>query len=105
MRALKPINFKQWIDANRHLLKPPVGNKVVYSDSEFIIMVVGGPNPAKTSMSIRPRNSSINSKDRWYYAWSKTAVSSMYPIGAGDILLLPPQCHTLHSARRIQSVW
>lgn len=38
-------NFKRWIDENRHLLKPPVGNKVVFEDTEdFIIMVVGGPN-------------------------------------------------------------
>lgn len=42
--ALSPLNFKAWIDEHRHLLKPPVMNKVVYEDTEFIIMVVGGPN-------------------------------------------------------------
>ncbi len=41
------INFMRWIDEHRHLLKPPVGNKIVFENAEFMIMVVGGPNARK----------------------------------------------------------
>ena len=40
----QPLNFQKWIDENRHLLKPPVGNQMVWQDREFLITVVGGPN-------------------------------------------------------------
>ena len=47
MRIIPPINFKTWINENRQLLKPPVGNSVVYDQGDFMIMVVGGPNSRK----------------------------------------------------------
>ena len=42
-----PLHLKTWIDENRHLLKPPVGNKLVWQNTEFMVMVVGGPNQRK----------------------------------------------------------
>src|SRR5258707_4530075 len=44
MDLLRALNLQRWVDDNRHLLKPPVGNKLIYRDSEFLVMAVGGPN-------------------------------------------------------------
>jgi 3-hydroxyanthranilate 3,4-dioxygenase len=48
MAIAKPFNLNRWIDENRQLLKPPVGNKNLYVDSgDYIVMVVAGPNARK----------------------------------------------------------
>lgn len=44
---LVAFNLKSWVDEHRHLLKPPVGNAMIWSDSEFQVMIVGGPNARK----------------------------------------------------------
>lgn len=44
----KPFNLNQWIEDNKELLQPPVGNKQIYMENnDFIVMIVGGPNGRK----------------------------------------------------------
>ena len=48
MAIKRPFNLKQWIEDNRDILKPPVGNKNLYADAgDYIVMIVGGPNARK----------------------------------------------------------
>lgn len=48
MEIRKPFNLNKWIEENKHLLKPPVANKSIYPEgTDYIVMVVGGPNARK----------------------------------------------------------
>ncbi len=98
MSPLPPFNFRQWIDQNREFLKPPVGNRCVYRDSEFIIMVVGGPN-SRTDYHVDP------SEEFFYQLEGAMVLKTMQngvpvdvPIREGDIFLLPASMP--HSPRR-----
>ena len=98
MSVLQPLNFQQWIETNRHLLKPPVGNKLVYQDSEFIIMVVGGPN-ARKDFHVDPAEEFFHQLegDMVLRLVEGHSIRDM-PIRAGDIFLLPPRVP--HSPQR-----
>lgn len=95
---LSPFNLKKWIDENRHLLKPPVGNQVVYKNSEFIIMVVGGPNARKEFH--------FNEGEEFFYQLEgdmqlpirENGKTRIIDIKEGDIFLLPPKVE--HSPQR-----
>jgi 3-hydroxyanthranilate 3,4-dioxygenase len=90
MASLTPLNLKRWIEEHRAVLKPPVGNKRIFRDSEFIIMVVGGPN-TRRDYHVDP------AEEFFYQLEGDILLKTMQdghnvdvPIRAGEILLLPP---------------
>lgn len=91
MSVARPFNFKKWIDENRESLKPPINNKVVYKDTEFIVMVVGGPNSRK--------DYHFNESEEFFYQLEgdikvqiqENGKAVEVDIREGDIFLLPPK--------------
>ena len=98
MRPIQAFNFRQWIDEHRHLLKPPVGNKQVFQDAEFIIMVVGGPNSRK-DFHDDPGEEFFYQLEGDMMLWTMQDGRRVdVPIREGEILLLPPRVP--HSPQR-----
>jgi 3-hydroxyanthranilate 3,4-dioxygenase len=95
---LHAVNLQQWIEENRHLLKPPVGNKTLTVGNDFIVMIVGGPN-ARTDYHVDPY-------EEWFYQLEGTMHVDLMidgkpesvEIGPGDTWLLPG--NTPHSPQR-----
>ncbi len=44
MKSLTPFNLSAWINEHRDAFKPPVCNRQVFDEDDFIVMIVGGPN-------------------------------------------------------------
>lgn len=85
-----PFNFNEWIKENRHLLKPPVGNKnLTIGAGDFIVMVVAGPNARK--------DYHYNETEEFFYQLEgeinvriqKDGKAVDIPLKAGDMFLLP----------------
>lgn len=91
MSIKRPLNLKKWIDDNRHLLKPPVGNQVVYEDSEFIVMIVGGPNSRKDYHYNESEEFFFQLEGNVAVKIQEDGKSVTVPINEGDIFLLPPK--------------
>ncbi len=98
MQPLKAFDFMAWIRDHRDRLKPPVCNQVVFEDTEFIVMVVGGPN-ARTDYHWDP------GEELFYQIEGDMLLKTVQeggivdvPIREGEMLLLPPEVP--HSPQR-----
>jgi 3-hydroxyanthranilate 3,4-dioxygenase len=87
-----PFNLNKWIEENRHLLKPPVANKNLYPEgSDYIVMVVAGPNARK--------DYHYNETEELFYQLEGDITVRIQengkpvdiPLKAGDMFLLPPK--------------
>ncbi|MCB2011355.1 MAG: 3-hydroxyanthranilate 3,4-dioxygenase [Geminicoccaceae bacterium] len=100
MSRLAAFNFQNWIDEHRHLLKPPVGNQMVFRDADMVVMVVGGPN-RRTDYHDDP-------VDEFFYQLKGDMLLKLHdgkefydvPIREGEVFLCP--AHVRHSPQRPQ---
>lgn len=94
----RPLNFQRWLDDNAHLLKPPVSNRQIWQDGDFMVTVVGGPNQ-RSDFHDDP-------VEEFFYQFKGNAQLLMWADGEyervdlreGDVFLMAP--HTLHSPQR-----
>jgi 3-hydroxyanthranilate 3,4-dioxygenase len=95
---LAAFNFTRWIEDHQHLLKPPVGNQLVWKEADLLVTVVGGPNK-RTDYHDDP-------VEEFFYQLKGNAVLKVndqgdfydIPLREGDIFMLPP--HVRHSPQR-----
>ncbi|HEX5045554.1 MAG TPA: 3-hydroxyanthranilate 3,4-dioxygenase [Gammaproteobacteria bacterium] len=97
---LMPLKLLDWIDDNREHLKPPVCNKQIFENEEFIVQVVGGPN-SRTDYHVD------EGPELFYQVEGEMLLKTVQegkfvdiPIGEGDIFLLPPRVP--HSPQRFK---
>lgn len=100
MRSLAAFNLADWIDKHRHQLKPPVCNRQVFEEDDFIVMIVGGPNSR--------RDYHVDEGPELFYQIEGDMLLRVVDdgerrdlrIAEGEMLLLPPRVP--HSPQRFQ---
>ena len=103
MKPLAAFDLWGWIEDNRHAFEPPVGNKVVWEDSQFTAMIIRGPNAR--------RDFHVDPSDEIFYMLKGDMVLEFMQEGRresqiireGGLLLVP--AFTPHAPHRPADTW
>ncbi len=101
MKSLTAFNLQKWIEKHRHQLQPPVCNRQVFEENDFIVMIVGGPN-SRTDYH-------VDEGPELFYQLEGRMVLKVVEDGElrditideGEMLLLPPRVP--HSPQRFSN--
>lgn len=103
MRPLIAFGLWDWVEKHRHAFEPPVGNKVIWEDSQFTAMIIRGPN-ARRDFHVDP------SDEIFYMLKGDMVLEYMQDdrrhhqtIREGELLLVPAS--TPHSPHRPADSW
>ena len=106
MKITKPFNLQKWIDDNRDLLKPPVGNKNLYVESEdFIVMIVAGPNARKDYHYNETEELFYQVEGNIIVKTQQNGEMVEIPVKEGEMFLLPPKYPTRQYDQKAQLAW
>jgi len=85
----RPFNIKHWIAENRDLLKPPVGNKSLYTERAIILLWQWGPNARKDYHFNVTENCTINWKAMSKVKIQEDGKAVEIPIKEGELFYCP----------------
>ena len=103
MKPLVPFGLWEWIAQHREAFEPPVGNKVIWEDSQFTAMIVRGPN-ARRDFHVDPSDELFYMlKGDMTLEFMDGGRRQLQTIREGEMLLVPALMP--HSPHRPADTW
>ena len=94
------LNLTSWIVEHQELLRPPVGNRQIWQDSDLIVTIVGGPNQRCDFHDDPMEEFFYQLKGDAYLLIEDRGRFERVELREGAVFLLPP--HVRHSPQRPQ---
>ena len=103
MNPLESFGLWRWIEDNRAAFEPPVGNKVIWEDSQFTAMVIRGPN-ARRDFHVDPSDEIFYMlKGDMVLEYLESGRRAKRVVREGEMFLVPAL--TPHSPHRPADTW